>query len=255
MKRISIPVETNQLCHYGCGNQAKFKNGSGNLMCDTSSNSCPSIKNKNSVGGIRSYESGARKSGSDVYASLSQEVKQRMMWSKGKTADTHDSIAKYCRTRKERYLNGEYSSAPAGVALHPEMRWKRTYIPYIDSTGKHFKLESKHEWAVANELDKNGIFWIRPSSLQLKDGRKYEPDFYLRDYKIYLDPKSLWSEKYNVYGQKIREIQLAQLSKIRLCEEELNVKILVLMSTDKRSFTWEGILEQIKEYAPVTEWV
>ena len=128
------------------------------------------------------------------------------------------------------------------------MRWKRNYIPYIDSEGNHFKLESIHEWQVANELDKNNIHWIRPKPLKLKDGRKYEPDFYLKDFNIYLDPKSLWDEKNNKHGQRIRKVQLAQLEKIKLCEIELGVQVLLLMSNDKRSFHWSGILDKIKEY-------
>lgn len=48
MKRIAESVETSELCHYGCGSVAKFKNGSGNLMCLSRSNSCPSIRKKNS---------------------------------------------------------------------------------------------------------------------------------------------------------------------------------------------------------------
>lgn len=46
MKRIANPIETNELCSYGCGNVAKFINGSKKLMCCKSSNSCPANKKR-----------------------------------------------------------------------------------------------------------------------------------------------------------------------------------------------------------------
>lgn len=50
MKRVAEPVDTNELCSYGCGSIAKFRNGSGNLMCCERHNSCPANRKKNSIG-------------------------------------------------------------------------------------------------------------------------------------------------------------------------------------------------------------
>ena len=58
MERIATPVETEELCHYGCGCQAKFRNGSGNLMCLPRSNSCPAIKSKNAKGLSKAHADG-----------------------------------------------------------------------------------------------------------------------------------------------------------------------------------------------------
>lgn len=89
-------------------------------------------------------------------------------------------------------------------------------------------------------------FWTRPNPLKISDGRKYEPDFYLKDYDVYLDPKSLWSlTDENERSKKIVENQKKQLEKIEICKKELNVKIVILLSSDKRSHSWPGILEQI----------
>ena len=54
MKRIAIPVETDELCVYGCGNRAKFRNGSNRLMCCERHNSCPANRKKNSHGCLNS---------------------------------------------------------------------------------------------------------------------------------------------------------------------------------------------------------
>ena len=83
--RKSTPVETDALCSKGCGNQAKFKTPNGILICKKSVNSCPEMKKKNGKGVKKNYiESGRDQS--QVYANLSEDAKERMKWSKGKTA-------------------------------------------------------------------------------------------------------------------------------------------------------------------------
>lgn len=131
-----------------------------------------------------------------------------------------------------------------GFAANPKLRWKRNHIPYIDSDGNWFLLESIHEWKVANILDKNGINWIRPKQIKLSSGYGYEPDFYLKDFNVYLDPKSKWKGK---NGAKYLGFagQEKQLEKIKQFEEEYHIICLILWHDDERSHTWNGILEQI----------
>lgn len=86
MKRVAEPIETNDLCSYGCGNIARFKNGSGNLMCEDRSNKCPAVKNRNSSGTRSAYSSGKRLPADQRYKDLPQEVKDSMAWRRGKTA-------------------------------------------------------------------------------------------------------------------------------------------------------------------------
>ena len=93
-------------------------------------------------------------------------------------------------------------------------------------------LDSSYELKVAQDLDKNGILWIRPKSLKWNDNgqiRIYIPDFYLPDYDIYLDPKN----DYLIKKDK---------RKIRLAEEYNNVKIFVI---DKNTLCWDKIKKVI----------
>lgn len=83
MKRIAEPIETTELCHYGCGVVAKYKNGSGNLMCLSNSNSCDAVKKKNSDKLKEAYVNGERVPASQRYNDLPQETKDRMNWNKG----------------------------------------------------------------------------------------------------------------------------------------------------------------------------
>jgi len=88
MKRIANPIQTTDLCSYGCGSTANFINGSNKLMCCKSSNSCPENKRKNSQG--------LKNCGRDYvesYKNLSQASKDGMNWSKGLTKETNSSIA------------------------------------------------------------------------------------------------------------------------------------------------------------------
>jgi 5-methylcytosine-specific restriction endonuclease McrA len=77
MKRIAKEIETTELCSYGCGHTAKYKNGSGKLMCCTRSNSCPAVKAKNSNSLISLYSEGKRDA-KKQYKEMTQEQKDRM---------------------------------------------------------------------------------------------------------------------------------------------------------------------------------
>lgn len=82
MRKKSEPVVTTELCHYGCGNVALFRNNSGKLMCCASANSCPANRKKNSDKCKVVYKSGCRDQKA-LYNALSQETKDRMNWNKG----------------------------------------------------------------------------------------------------------------------------------------------------------------------------
>lgn len=88
---MSIPIITTELCSYGCGAVAKFKNKSNKLMCCVSANSCPSNRNKNGL----ANRGKSRKGGC------------RVAWNKGKTKHNDIRIRKYSETLKNKLENGE----------------------------------------------------------------------------------------------------------------------------------------------------
>jgi len=94
MQRITKFIETSNLCGYGCGQQAKYVNGSGKLMCCDRHTKCPALKSKNSQGLKQSYKDGLRISGKDLYQNLDQSVKDRMNWSKGKQLTPNEKLFK-----------------------------------------------------------------------------------------------------------------------------------------------------------------
>jgi hypothetical protein len=113
MKRIANPIETTELCSYGCGSIALFMNGSNRLMCCRSSNSCPANKKKNS--------NGLKTCGRDyveTYKNLSQESKDKMNWSKGLTKEDNSSLARpqFIGRRWGASLNGHTESSKKKIA-------------------------------------------------------------------------------------------------------------------------------------------
>ena len=89
MKRIAKPIETTDNCSYGCGLVARFVNGSGKLMCDKSSNSCPAVKKRNS-NGLKNSNRNYR----EIYNNLPEQTKERMKWSKGLTKELDSRLAR-----------------------------------------------------------------------------------------------------------------------------------------------------------------
>lgn len=81
MKRIANPINTDALCSYGCGEVAKFINGSNRLMCCERSNSCKAIRLKNSES---TKKANANRDYKAQYNNLSEKAKQNIAWNKGK---------------------------------------------------------------------------------------------------------------------------------------------------------------------------
>lgn len=90
-------------------------------------------------------------------------------------------------------------------------------------------LESSYELKVAQALDDNCIKWERPSYfnyvLEGKD-KKYYPDFFLKDYNVYLDPKNDF-------------LIIQDNDKINAVIEQNRIRVLVL---NKHQLTWTYIL-------------
>lgn len=78
------PINTTDLCGYGCGERARFINNSGNFMCGDSANKCSVNRMKNSDKALESYENGR---------SISDFGNKRG-WSKGLSKETDDRVLK-----------------------------------------------------------------------------------------------------------------------------------------------------------------
>lgn len=103
----------------------------------------------------------------------------------------------------------------------------RAYGWYESKIAGRVWLESSYEYKVANFLDTNNINWIRPKFLPyIRNGKQYRyyPDFYLLEKDLYLDPKN------DFLIQKDAE-------KIRLVQEQNNVKIQIISKKDLKNWS------------------
>lgn len=96
---------------------------------------------------------------------------------------------------------------------------KRKTILYNNKIQGEVLLESSWELEIAEYLDSLSVFWVRPEAISWvdKNNKKhlYYPDFYLKDYDVYLDPK-------NPYCLKKDEEKLKQIvKKIKLIYGDL----------------------------------
>jgi hypothetical protein len=71
---------------------------------------------------------------------------------------------------------------------------------------KSVLLDSSWEVRIAKLLDELQIYWIRPYPMKWSDGTKdryYYPDFYLKDYNLYLDPKNPYCMELDKYKMEV----------------------------------------------------
>jgi len=217
-------------CKYGCGRPAVYTTPSGSI-CETHRNKCPAIRAKNSQNLKQAYKSGRRVSGEVLYSTLPVSTKDKMAWSRGKTVQNDSRVAKFVKTRAENLKSGKFILKLQGFAADDKKRWKRTKHLCRDSFNTEVLLESKNEIEFAELLNILNIKWTRPSFKNLSNGKRYTPDFFLPEYNIYCDPKSIFW---------INHFQSTQLKKIKLFEQEYKTKVIIFWDTDKTN--WKNIL-------------
>ena len=209
MERIAIPVETEELCHYGCGCQAKFRNGSGNLMCLPRSNSCPEKKKKNAKGLSKAHADGKMRTdfgGNNARA-----------WSKGNTKETDLRIGKTWDVLREKIKSGEY--IPRKGWTHTEeakqqMSKKRSAWLSIPGNRKNYGRHKKswmemcfEKWLGDNKIEG----WESEKHFRnLVENKNYFSDYCFEDKKLIIELDGTQHLK-TIEKDKIRDEFLSSL--------------------------------------------
>lgn len=225
-----------RLCFYGCNREGKHQLENGRWCCEFSFQKCLALRKKNSVGLKLSYDSGRRKI-----------VLHHKSWNKGLTKGTDERVLRNSRAMsvsmkgkpgRPHYEETKEKLRKLAIENNYEefITRRRRDFPY-NKDGKVINLQSSYELETAKDLDRNHIDWNRPSSFYYidKNGtrRKYFPDFYLKDFKIYIDTK-------NDY------LAVKDKEKISLAAEQNNVRILIVT---KENLKWTKIKSLIKSVA------
>ena len=92
-------------------------------------------------------------------------------------------------------------------------KWKKR-IEHLDRLGRLWKFRSSWERLFAEHLDRLGLTWsYEPCILLLSDGRHYVPDFWVEDWKTYVEIKG-WSgwrtDKIGIAQQDGHPLQLVE---------------------------------------------
>ena len=182
MKRIANPIETSELCSYGCGSVANFINGSNRLMCCTSSNSCSENKKKNSIG--------VRNCGRDyveTYKNLPQEKKNKINWSKGLKKEIDNRVA------RPQFIGRKWGLSLTGHTDQSKAKISKARTEWLKKSenrknlGRHKKSwmeETFEKYLLENSIigfETEKHFWNN------EDRKNYYPDFIFEDAKLIIE--------------------------------------------------------------------
>jgi hypothetical protein len=202
----SLILLSKKFCNSSCS--AKYNNSGRKLSNSTKSKISKTFKEKYKEGYVNpnknsAYEGRSKKTSSN-YDAVEKNYKYNCKYcGEGYKLNVcpskaRKSCSRECMT-KLIFKNRTYRNGSRKTIYY--------YNKFIDET---IILESSWELRVAKLLDLKGIHWIRPGSLDWVDEdsnvRQYYPDFYLKDYKLYLDPK-------NEYCMKLGKVKMLYIEK------------------------------------------
>lgn len=168
------------------------------------------------------------------YQNLVNKTEGRV-WNKGLTKETDERIQKRCQVRKEKYLRGEFQGYWKGKKHSEEQKRKISLkMSILNKGGKckwyefeGVKVQGTWELNIVKKLQEFGIKWnkIKTNSHTMQyfdDNNKqhsYTPDFYLKEYDVYLEIKGFW------WGNDKRKMEIVMSThpnkKIVIVEKDL----------------------------------
>lgn len=227
-------VITEKNCDHGCGQQAKFLNLSGKYLCSSTTQQCPSVKARNSTGGLKSYSSGKRLSADKVYENLPQEVKDSMAWSRGLTKDVDDRVSRpqFIGKRFGASLTGHTPETKALLSsLRTEYLKKSENRKNLGRHKKSWMEETFEKYLINNNIEdweSEVHFWSE--SLR----KNFYPDFLFRNQMLIIELDGTQHRK-TVESDSIRDEWFSSIGYkvIRIPVEEFK----------RRFFSGEGFLD------------
>jgi len=178
----ATPIDTTELCKYGCGRIAKYINKSKNLMCDEHNSKCPANRQKNSIGlknSDRDYVA--------TYQNLPQEIKNKMAWSSGLTKETD------LRVSRPNMVGRKFGSSITGHSEETRQKLSQIKSNWLKNSDNRTNLgRHKRSWMESTfetYLTENNITgWTTEVHFWNDDLKKnYFPDFIFEDKKLIIE--------------------------------------------------------------------
>ena len=196
MKRIANSIITDQLCAYGCGQTAKFENGSKKLMCCERHSSCPAVREKNATGIAKAHKEGK----------IPTNFGNKQNWSLGLTKDTD-------------YRVKNNSLAKVGVPQPPNVKKTKEYRLaeslrkkqfYIDHPEKHLNRLLAGNRSKMTYPEQVAFDWLTRNNISFEHQKKihtYYVDFCVGNKVIEID-----GEHWHPLGNEKDKLRDATLS-------------------------------------------
>ena len=215
-------IDTTELCHYKCGNCARFKFANGILCCSSHFNSCP----------------GKRKQFSD--RTDHKETAAKSLATRTRLGITKSSQIKAGKTRVE---SGHYKRLAETMSRHwAEHPWESNLqCPLLPYKNISLLYQGSFEYDFLEKLEQEkGIAWVetnveRGPSLWYIDPNDSSKRLYISDFIIYntiYEIKSQWT--WNRHGKDM-ELEAKNKAKLNECIRQGYKVILVL---DKQEQEW-----------------
>lgn len=194
-------------CEYGCGNIAKFKTKNGKNICEKYATQCPKNKEKNKKGLKKSYENRS------VW-NKGLEFDYGMRWENKTEKEIKEIHKKSGRTLSLKIEKGEITPSFSGRKHSNKSKEKisskmaeknngiirtKYYQVFCPMIKINVNVQGTWERDFAHYLNERGIKWLRNRKLNLRYklneedyNHIYYPDFYLPEYKCYVEIKGYW---------------------------------------------------------------
>lgn len=186
-RQKATPINTNDLCSYGCGNKAFYMNRSNRLMCSPSPNSCPANKRKN-ADAIKIAHSEGRVPG---WNKLSETIGLNRGWSKGLTMETDSRIKARPELHGKKFGNSLHGHTEESKEKLRKKRLSKIAEGHYDSSGRkghrgHYQgLYFHSSWELAfyvyqTEVLKNDVKRNSTTTIKYQHNKHsytYIPDF------------------------------------------------------------------------------
>lgn len=161
----------------------------------------------------------------------------RVIWNKGLTKSTSESVSKYASTLKNGYDTGRITPSFINKTHSDETKAKLSDIAISRGLGgvkqskkinfDGYQLGSTYELRLAKILNEIGVRWETCKKFNYVDNfgkkRTYTPDIFVPEYNIYFDPKNDFLI-HNINPS----LGFSDVDKINWASEQNNIRVIIL---------------------------
>lgn len=216
-KPEATPIDTDEICAYGCGHVAKFRFKNGNVCCSKHQNSCQGKRAKFSALDHSDRTAKSLKTRIEKGITKTAQIKAN------KTRKENGHNERFAEATRQRWANNPWQNN----LQCPLVKFRNSHLLYQGTYELKFleKLESEHglDWVITNVSRGPSIWYDDPEGKH----RLYISDFIIGD-TIY-EIKSGWT-----WNKQGKDVLLEELNKAKLTRcVELNYNVVLVIDGEE----------------------